>query len=110
MILKAFSLLDIKVGVFNTPFFMAHTGQAIRACMELGQDMSTTVGRHPADFALCEIGVFDDQSGQLTPHLSPVQLGTVAGLLPQPKPLPMLDFDNQVAVHANANQQPNGRA
>lgn len=81
MIVKAFCLLDIKTGIFNTPFFMAHTGQAIRACIDLGQDMNTTVARHPADFMLCEIGVFDDQSGLVDPR-PPLQLGTVASFLP----------------------------
>lgn len=84
MIIKAFSLLDMKTGMFNTPFFMAHTGQAIRACMDLGQDMNTTVGRHPADFMLCEVGTFDDQTGQLL-ALNPLQLGTVASFLPRPQ-------------------------
>lgn len=89
MIVKAFCLLDIKTGIFNTPFFMAHTGQAIRACIDLGQDMNTTVARHPADFMLCEIGVFDDQSGLVDPR-PPLQLGTVASFLPHQVPEPPL--------------------
>lgn len=82
MILKAFSLLDTKAGIFHAPFFMAHIGQAIRACVDLGSDLQTTVGRHPADFALVEIGTFDDQTGQLD-RIPPQQLGTVASMLPQ---------------------------
>lgn len=82
MILKAFSLLDTKTGIFNTPFFLPHVGQAIRACMDLGQDMNTTVGRHPADFQLVELGTFDDQSGVMVAQL-PLQLGTVLSFLPE---------------------------
>lgn len=81
MITKCFALLDIKVGVFTTPFFMIHEGSAIRACIDLGQDMSTVVGRHPADYILCELGTFDDQAGQLTP-ITPKQIGVVANFLP----------------------------
>lgn len=87
MILKAFSLLDTKTGMFNTPFFMAHTGQAIRACIDIGQDPNTTVGRHPADFSLVEIGHFDDQTGELV-RGQPLQLGTVASFLPARSSVP----------------------
>lgn len=82
MMLKAFSLLDTKTGAFGTPFFMAHVGQAIRACVDLGQDMNTTVGRHPADFVLCEVGSFDDVTGQLVAQ-APYQVGVVVGFLPR---------------------------
>lgn len=94
MILKAFCLLDTKTGVFNTPFFMAHTAQAIRACADLGGDLNTTVGRHPADFALMEIGTFDDQTGTLY-ALPPHNLGLVVTFLPAapaPAPLPFPDM------------------
>lgn len=81
MMLKAFSLLDQKVGTFSPPFFMAHVGQAIRAVTDLGQDLNTTVGRHPADFALCQVGAFDDQTGQFE-AMVPLHLGLVLGFLP----------------------------
>jgi hypothetical protein len=77
----AFSLLDMKTGHFNTPFFMTHPGQAIRAIIDLGQDLNTTVGRHPADFVLCQLGGFDDQTGAFD-QVVPQQLGTVASYLP----------------------------
>lgn len=83
MILKAFSLLDTKTGAFGAPFFMHHAAAAIRACIDLGGDLNTTVGRHPSDYALCEIGAFDDQTGVLQP-IPPHNLGTVAGFLPAP--------------------------
>lgn len=85
MNLLVFSFLDIKTGIFTTPFFMAHRGQAIRATMDLVQDTTTTIGRHPADYQLCEIGQFDDQSGQLQPQ-APLPLGTAASYLPTPQP------------------------
>lgn len=83
MILKAFSLLDTKVSAFHTPFFMAHVGHAIRACSELGADLSTTVGRHPADFHLYEIGTYDDQSGILTALYPIVSHGPVLAFVPK---------------------------
>lgn len=86
MILLAYSLLDNKTGHFSPPFFMTHRGHAIRAVIELGEDPKTTVGRHPSDFTLCEVGVFDDQVGRFTSE-DCVHLGTVASFLPPPQPL-----------------------
>lgn len=80
MILKAFSLLDLKTGHFNVPFFMPHTQLAIRAVVDLAADANTTVGRHPSDFALCEVGTFDDQTGSFS-VLMPTQLGVVTSFL-----------------------------
>jgi hypothetical protein len=83
MILKAFSLLDTKTGQFNTPFFMNHLGMAIRAVSDLGQDKSTIVGRHPSDFALMEVGTFDDTNGMLVASAM-VNHGLVVTFLPPP--------------------------
>lgn len=76
-----FTLLDIKSGIHNTPFFMVHAAQAIRACVDLAMDLNTTVGRHPADFQLMQIGTFDDQTG-LVESSAPVVLGLVVNFLP----------------------------
>lgn len=88
MQLKAFSLLDMKTGIFNTPFFMSHVGQAIRAVTDLGQDKNTTPGRYPTDFALYEVGLWDDQTAQLT-TIAPIGHGTVAAFLPPETPMPL---------------------
>lgn len=107
MMLKVFSLLDLKAGAFTQPFFMPHAGQAIRAVCDLGADLSTTVGRHPADFQLCEIGTFDDVTGVLTSS-APVPFGTVLQLLPprapaaplfvNPEPEPIPGWTNGAAT------------
>lgn len=103
MILKAFSLLDQKVGTFSPPFFVAHIGQAIRMVTEVGQDLNTTVGRYPSDFALCEVGTFDDTAGMFEPMI-PVHHGLVLGFLPNRQAeLPQLfpvDRGNGVQPHS----------
>lgn len=85
MKLFAFSLLDQKVGTYGIPFFMPHLGQAVRACIDIGQDLDTTVGRHPSDFALVELGSFDDVSGMFEQSM-PINHGTVLGMLPARSP------------------------
>lgn len=64
MVLKAFSIFDIKAEVFSPPFFMTTHGEAIRAFKDLANDPNTTVGRHPSDFRLMCIGTFDNCSGK----------------------------------------------
>lgn len=112
MKLKAFALLDMKVGAFGTPFFMAHLGQAIRAVTDLCQDLSTTPGRYPADFALCEIGEYDDNTGVLS-AMNIQNHGVLQGFLPpkveklfspaQGDVVPMLEVarSNGVAPHSD---------
>lgn len=108
MITKAFALYDTKAGMFHAPFFMPHMGQAIRAVIDLGTDLNTTVGRHPSDFALYDLGTFDDSTGVMSPT-PPSNLGLVSGFLPaQPRlgfsePLP--DGYDQAAAIARPNGQ-----
>lgn len=91
MLLRAYSLLDMKAGAFTPPFFMAHDAQAIRAAVELAQDRNTTVGRYPSDFALCAVGCFDDASGSFVVE-GMRNLGVVAGLMPAPsRPMPLFE-------------------
>lgn len=85
MMLKIFALYDIKSGAYGTPFFMHHVGEAVRACTDLGQDQSTTIGRHPADFALHELGVFDTATGVIFPA-QPTSHGAVVSFLPKAVP------------------------
>lgn len=79
MMLKAFCLYDTKTGIYGTPWFMAHVGQAIRAVQDLANDPNTTIGRHPADYMLVELGFYDDQNGTFTNQQN--HIGTVVHFL-----------------------------
>lgn len=65
MILKVFSIYDIKAEVYNTPFFFSTNGQAMRAFKDLVNDRNSTINRHPDDYKLCCIGKFDDATAVL---------------------------------------------
>ena len=67
MILNAYTIFDTKSLVFNTPFFTHTDGAATRMCADLVGDTNTSVGRHPADYVLYQIGTYDDHLGKLTP-------------------------------------------
>lgn len=73
-----YSVLDLKTGVFCTPFFMLTDEAAIRDFSHAASDLNTTVGRHPADFTLYRIGSFQDVTGLITTEPSLVPLGVAA--------------------------------
>lgn len=67
MINNAYSLFDTKSLLFSPPFYQPVDGAAVRLLADLVNDPNTTVGRHPADFVLYQLGTFDDQKGTLSP-------------------------------------------
>lgn len=86
MILQAYSVLDAKTGVFSPPFFTHHPANAIRMITDVASDLSTLIGRHPADYVLYQIGTWDDSTAHYEGQ-SPASLGSVVGFLPATKPL-----------------------
>lgn len=81
MMLKAFCLLDQKTGVHHAPIFFNHRGLAIRAAVDLGSDLSTSVGRHPHDYRLLCVGEFDDTVGRFFQSEVLEDFGTVGSIL-----------------------------
>lgn len=71
MELKVFSIFDEKAQCYGQPFFMAHNGMALRAFSDLVQDKQSNVNKHPSDFKLYALGVYDDNSGVLVSHPQP---------------------------------------
>lgn len=82
MITKAFALLDVKTGLFSVPWFLHHKAIAIRAVCELARDPNTNVGKYSTDYALYQIGEYDDCAGLLVSTGLDL-VGPVAGLLAQ---------------------------
>lgn len=64
MILRAYTIYDLKALQYHPPFFASTDGAAMRMVADLVNDPSTTVGRHPADYVLFACGEWDDQLGQ----------------------------------------------
>lgn len=88
MILNAYSIYDRKSLLYFTPWFQSTHGAATRVLKDLVNDQNTSIGRHPADYVLYHIGVYDDAKGMLTP-LSPMDHVMDAAALVEP---PQADF------------------
>lgn len=62
MNMNMYSIFDVKTDTFGVPFFAPSHGSALRSFQDLANDKNTTVGRHPEDFKLVCVGLFDDHS------------------------------------------------
>lgn len=59
---------DSKAVVFGRPFFVATAGVAIRSFTdEVNRDApDNQFSQHPGDFALYQLGMYDDETGSIT--------------------------------------------
>lgn len=72
------SVFDRAVQSFMPPFAVAHNGFAIRSFSDEIKTSSETnaLSKHPDDYELYQVGVFDDQTGAILPSVPPVLLIT----------------------------------
>lgn len=66
MILRCYSIFDVKAKAFLPPFFLQAQAMAVRAFADCVNDKAHAFGRNPHDYSLFHVGVFDDESGVLT--------------------------------------------
>jgi len=66
--LNAYSVYDVRVCFYSTPFYCSNDVDALRFFYELKSDKETIYHRHPQDFQIYHIGEFDDQTGLTTPQ------------------------------------------
>lgn len=70
-----FSVFDVKSDTFSPPFWKATVGQAVRDFADVANDPNTTIGRHPEDYKLVQVGEFDDALGSFIQGSQLVSLG-----------------------------------
>jgi len=68
MKLNMYTIYDSAAGAYMRPFFLQSDGQAMRAFKDIATDASHEVGKHPEDYSLFRIGVFDDNNATLHPE------------------------------------------
>lgn len=79
-----FSVVDTVASVFSAPFLEVTRGSAIRAFSDAVNDPQNPAHKHPGDFDLFELGVFDDVSGtyELKPRPEKIAAGGDLALAP----------------------------
>jgi len=61
-----YSIFDQASGLYARPFTTQSDGEAIRSFTDVGCDAEHPIGKHPADYTLFRLGIFDDNTGKLT--------------------------------------------
>jgi len=74
MKLKVYAIYDIKVQLFQQPFYMQTNLQAIRGFADLVNDEKSSLNKHPEDYRLFELGDYDEESGTFKNTEQPVLL------------------------------------
>jgi len=67
MVLKLYSLYDVKTEVFHPANYCHNVGHAMRVFTQAGNQKDSMIQAWPEDFRVFELGSFDDQSGVITP-------------------------------------------
>lgn len=72
---QIFSVFDSKAETFNTPFFMAAKGQALRGFADEVNRRDSEVAKHPEDYTLFHLGEVDLDTGLVVPLSTPASMG-----------------------------------
>ena len=68
MRLNVYSIFDTATGAYMRPFFLQSDGQAMRLFCDIAMDAEHEVGKHPEDYHLARLGVWNDQDAQYSPE------------------------------------------
>lgn len=61
-----FAIYDQAAKVYMRPYPAPSTGEAIRDFIDQVNEKGTPLNKHPEDYSLWEVGVFDDQDATIT--------------------------------------------
>ncbi len=61
-----YSIYDTAAALYMRPIFVQSDGQAVRLFSDLACDAESEVGKHPEDYTLIRLGIYDDTTGNLT--------------------------------------------
>jgi len=92
MNLNVFAIYDNAAAAYMTPFYLPSAGLAVRAFTDMANDPKSMVGRHPSDYCLYEMGIFNDSTGKHSQEKPPTEIIRAIALVKEPDPtLPIFD-------------------
>ncbi len=68
MKLNIYTIFDTASGAYMRPFFLQSDGQAMRLFKDMASDAEHEIGKHPEDYSLFRIGIYDDNKAELIPE------------------------------------------
>ncbi len=72
---KMFTIFDEKAKAYLTPFFLPESGMAVRTFADCVNSETHQFGKHPSDYTLFTLGVWDDSDAQLNMFDRSISLG-----------------------------------
>lgn len=66
MLFNVYTIYDSKTKAYSKPFYAINEAVAMRSIVDLLTNGDSDPRRHPEDFHLYEIGIFDDSTGSFT--------------------------------------------
>lgn len=68
MKINIYTIFDSASGAYMRPFFAQSDGQATRSFGDIARDENHEIGKHPEDYSLYRVGIFDDNKAEITPE------------------------------------------
>lgn len=65
MIHRMYTVYDSKAEFYSKPFYARSNGEALRQFQAAANDPQNNIGLYPEDYALFEMGEFDELSGEI---------------------------------------------
>lgn len=65
MKMNIYSIYDTASGLYSRPFFCQSDQEALRSFSDISTDAEHPIGKHPEDYSLFRIGIFNDSNGNL---------------------------------------------
>lgn len=59
---------DVKIGEYQTLMVLHNQAEAKRLFLHAMSDPKSQLGKFPNDYTLHEVGLFDPETGRVTPH------------------------------------------
>lgn len=71
-----YAIFDTQVNEFvEQPFLQRTKGEAIRGWSEQANNPQSQISKHATDYALFELGTYDEKTGAFTNHPAPIRVG-----------------------------------
>ena len=63
-----YAIYDSCSKVYDRPWVARSDGEAMRSFGDIANDVSHPIGKHPEHFSCFCVGMFDDNTGEITPE------------------------------------------
>lgn len=79
--MKVFSVYDSKAQAYLQPFYAVNAAVALRTFERAVRDETSDFNRYAPDYTLFEIGLWDQDTGELQAHAAKISLGVAVEFL-----------------------------